>query len=539
MLSSQSSPGLPIPDTKETVDSTDSPLPSQPQHNEQPHKKPTIIVLAGATAVGKSKVAAILAGANNGVVVSADSVQSYKGVFIGANKPSMEERLKTPHLLIDLIDPRDPNDIYTAADWRRDALYTIQKLLLLDQGDHPIRFNLYDDDDEHRSSSREADQKRRSTIDQEISKIREIRGFSEDQPIPPIVVGGTMMYLRWLMDGEPDAFKPSSTAVAKARDTMAPYESVGDWEGAVQKVKSIGESLVGRAEKLSRNDWYRVRRMMENAYTAQEMDEQKQKKRKSGVLEDEGDSSVAAPNGGDDVNTTLAQLYSGERRGGLKTLDAIDVRCFFLCPESRMTHLNVIGARCEQMICRGLLRETTDLALAGSMNKITSMAIGYRQALEYLARKNAQPRDMDAFLSFVENFAAATRNYSTNQLKWYRKDPEFVFVPVPEHLDQIKDDEACRGVAREIERLVQLPRDEFDNKERLAPDSNSTMAKEHTLLQRKGMRFFQFTRRVLSDDSPALFKALDVADLCTHDFSKMKTPFQFFKDEEGNNRQDS
>jgi tRNA dimethylallyltransferase len=53
----------------------------------------------------------------------------------------------------------------------------------------------------------------------------------------------------------------------------------------------------------------------------------------------------------------IEKLYSGERQGSLSSL-GYDVRCFFLCPDDRMSHTKVIDKRCEQMIQRGLLEET-------------------------------------------------------------------------------------------------------------------------------------------------------------------------------------
>jgi tRNA dimethylallyltransferase len=65
--------------------------------------KPLIQVL-GATGVGKSQVACILAGKFNAEVISADSVQVYQGFDIGTDKIDAPGRRKIPHHLIDIID---------------------------------------------------------------------------------------------------------------------------------------------------------------------------------------------------------------------------------------------------------------------------------------------------------------------------------------------------------------------------------------------------------------------------------------------------
>ena len=85
-----------------------------------------IVVIAGPTGVGKSDVAAQLCRSQKGMVVSADSVQAFRGVQIGANKPPLAERKETPHLLVDVVDA---SETYNAAEWQRDALFSIGTLL--------------------------------------------------------------------------------------------------------------------------------------------------------------------------------------------------------------------------------------------------------------------------------------------------------------------------------------------------------------------------------------------------------------------------
>ena len=104
---------------------------SSANNNSDNSKKPLIVVIAGVTGSGKSAVAAELCAARNGIIVSADSVQAYRGVQIGANKPDAAERERTPHLLLDVADPKTSAHHYNAADWRRDALFVIRELLVI------------------------------------------------------------------------------------------------------------------------------------------------------------------------------------------------------------------------------------------------------------------------------------------------------------------------------------------------------------------------------------------------------------------------
>lgn len=64
-----------------------------------------VVAVVGPTAVGKSKLGALLARTFNGEIVSADSCQVYRYMDIGTAKPTVEERSAVPHHLIDVVDP--------------------------------------------------------------------------------------------------------------------------------------------------------------------------------------------------------------------------------------------------------------------------------------------------------------------------------------------------------------------------------------------------------------------------------------------------
>ena len=70
--------------------------------------------MAGATGVGKTELAIEVAKQLNGEIISADSVQLYKGCTIGSNKPSKEQLKSVPHHLIDAIEVFEP---FSAADF--------------------------------------------------------------------------------------------------------------------------------------------------------------------------------------------------------------------------------------------------------------------------------------------------------------------------------------------------------------------------------------------------------------------------------------
>ena len=78
-----------------------------------------MIVITGPTACGKSAVGLFLADAVGGEILSADSMQIYKGLDIGTASPTREERARVPHHLVDI---RYPWETYDAATFVRDAL---------------------------------------------------------------------------------------------------------------------------------------------------------------------------------------------------------------------------------------------------------------------------------------------------------------------------------------------------------------------------------------------------------------------------------
>jgi tRNA dimethylallyltransferase len=107
-----------------------------------------VVVLAGPTGVGKSAMAFRLCKALNGEIVSADSVQVYRRLDIGSNKPSAVEQSTHPHHMVDVFDP---NEECTAGHFYVQAM----------------------------------------------DAVREILGRGRT----PIVCGGTMMYLKWFVNG--------------------------------------------------------------------------------------------------------------------------------------------------------------------------------------------------------------------------------------------------------------------------------------------------------------------------------------------------
>ena len=157
-----------------------------------------VVVVSGPTAVGKSVLALALCERLGGEIISVDSVQVYRGLQIGSNKASEQERARVPHHMLDL---REPTEEYSAGRFYVDALHCIRDVL----------------------------QKGRV----------------------PVVVGGTSMYMRWLVRGRPQAPKADPAISESVREALAPYEAADDWAGGHALLAEMDPK---RAAQLSRND---------------------------------------------------------------------------------------------------------------------------------------------------------------------------------------------------------------------------------------------------------------------------------------------
>ena len=93
---------------------------SSPSHRAAP------LFLVGPTAVGKSEVALLLGEKLGGEIISADSMQVYRGLDIGTAKPSSSERARVSHHLLDLVPLTEPFDAGKFVALAQDAVQGIQ-----------------------------------------------------------------------------------------------------------------------------------------------------------------------------------------------------------------------------------------------------------------------------------------------------------------------------------------------------------------------------------------------------------------------------
>jgi tRNA dimethylallyltransferase len=98
-------------------------LAADPEHERRVERavaliaeKPSrLLCVVGPTASGKTDLAIATCERLSGEIVSADSVQIYRGFDIGSGKPSLEERARAPHHLVDVLDPLETADAMTYA----------------------------------------------------------------------------------------------------------------------------------------------------------------------------------------------------------------------------------------------------------------------------------------------------------------------------------------------------------------------------------------------------------------------------------------
>ena len=110
-------------------------------NEQQSSPVPSLLVLVGPTAVGKTALSLHLAETLDGEIVSADSRLFYRGMDIGTAKPTAEERARVPHHLIDIADP---DETVGLAGFQEQAFEAIEQLqvLAIDEGRHRCQLSV-------------------------------------------------------------------------------------------------------------------------------------------------------------------------------------------------------------------------------------------------------------------------------------------------------------------------------------------------------------------------------------------------------------
>lgn len=254
-------------------------------------------------------------------IVSVDSGQVYRGMDIGTAKPSAAERAAVSHHLIDLVEPTES---YSAGRFRVDAIEAVGAILG--------------------------------------------RGGL------PLLVGGTMLYYRSLVQGM-DTLPPADPAVRAALDAEAAEKG---WPALHAELERVDPKTAAR---LAPNDSQRIQRALE-VFRA--------------------------------TGKPLSALQTAP-----KAVLPFDLKAFALIPADRAALHAKIAVRFDEMLAEGLVKEVSSLRRTYFLESSTpSMrCVGYRQAWEFLDGAIDET-------ALREKGVAATRQLAKRQLTWLRSLPD-------------------------------------------------------------------------------------------------------------------
>ncbi|QNP49630.1 tRNA (adenosine(37)-N6)-dimethylallyltransferase MiaA [Diaphorobacter aerolatus] len=287
------------------------------------------VAIAGPTASGKTaaalQLAASLAPGLAVEIISVDSALVYRGMDIGTAKPSHAELAQVPHHLIDILDPLDS---YSAADFVRDTERLIAAI--------------------------------------------HARGAL------PVLVGGTMLYFKALIDGIDD-MPPADPEVRARLDAQAADIGWPAMHAQLAKVDPI------TAARLAPGDSQRIQRALEVWHVS---------------------------------GQPLSSFHSRSSNRNSSSLLAADA-LYSLEPDNRAWLHERIAQRFHAMLDSGFLDEMHRLRARGDLHSdLPSMrCVGYRQAWESL--DGTQPMS-----TLAERGIAATRQLAKRQITWLRSMPE-------------------------------------------------------------------------------------------------------------------
>lgn len=311
------------------------------QTNNQPKRPVDAIALVGPTASGKTAAALALAQSlepqGGAEIISVDSALVYRGMDIGTAKPSPEELTAVPHHLIDTLDPLHS---YSAAEFAKDA----------------------------------------------TRLIRDIRARGKT----PLLVGGTMLYLKALLEGLNDI--PSATPEIRARIHQE-AEQLG-WPALHARLAQVDPQAAAR---LAPGDSQRIGRALE-------------------------------------VWTATGQTLTSFHQSAKAQAPDWHIPVISLEPQDRAWLHQRIALRLEQMMAAGFMDEVQALRARGDLHPdLPSMrCVGYRQAWEGL---DAGWSEAD----ILERGIFATRQLAKRQITWLRSMPDRVVVVAdgPNSLDKV------------------------------------------------------------------------------------------------------
>lgn len=300
-----------------------------------------LVVIVGPTASGKTALSLAMAEEFNGEIVNCDSVAVYREFEIGTAKPSADERRQVPHHLIDIVAPNEP---FTAGDYSRLA--------------------------------------------------REALGSITERGRLPIVVGGTGLYLRALIDG-------LFAGPQRSEELREHLRSRAAERGPDYLHKILKKLDLSAAEKIHANDVAKVVRAIEICIAAR-------------------------------------QPMTAMWKQGRDPLTGYRILRIGLNPERAQLYAR-INERAARMFDRGLLEETSALVsrYGDDRGAPPLKSLGYKQAMQLLAGEFSREQAVAAAQQ-------GHRNYAKRQLTWFRREPEVQW------LDGFGDCESVQRAASEV-----------------------------------------------------------------------------------------
>ena len=285
-----------------------------------PQPAPPLVVVLGPTASGKTALSLALAERFEGEIVNCDSVAMYREFDVGTAKPTMAERARVAHHLLDCVAPTDH---ITAGDYARRARQVLEEIKARDH--------------------------------------------------LPIVVGGTGLYLRALLEG------------------LFP---------GPQRSEDLRERLRERAASRGSNYLHRILQRMDRA-TSQKIHANDLPKLIRAI-----EVCLAS-------RRKMSELWAHH---GRDPLSGFRIQRIGLDPD-RQALYDRINRRAKQMFEAGLVEETNRLIekYGNSQGPLTSL--GYKQALQCIRGDLTREQAMQAAQQ-------AHRNYAKRQMTWFRREPE-------------------------------------------------------------------------------------------------------------------